>query len=239
MYSAIFRWTDQKEKSAAYLTWPDARLRAYLRERGISEAALPISRPGLLREYRFGRRSDTNADNFLIEETRIRWVQSQKRAETLFAKIKEIVNSGLYKADEVISHIMGLLKGDLDYASHKTNAAYDATKHKGEETWEDAKARGASAQEWAARRSGETWEEAKARGASAQDWAARKGDETWEEAKARGEAAQNWAGKKGDERIAVTLRRTGLGRRLRMPGRRPRLLDRNFKGSYEERSVSA
>lgn len=36
-------------RAAAYLVWPDARLRAYLRERGISEQALPTGRPGLLR----------------------------------------------------------------------------------------------------------------------------------------------------------------------------------------------
>ena len=35
---------------AEYLVWPDARLRAYLREHGVSEAHLPGDRPGLLRE---------------------------------------------------------------------------------------------------------------------------------------------------------------------------------------------
>lgn len=45
------KWTDVSTRTAAYLTWPDARLRAYLRARGISEAALPTSRPGLLREF--------------------------------------------------------------------------------------------------------------------------------------------------------------------------------------------
>ncbi|KAF8192673.1 hypothetical protein K438DRAFT_2017872, partial [Mycena galopus ATCC 62051] len=33
--------------SASYLTWPDARLRAYLRNHGLDESALPTSRPGL------------------------------------------------------------------------------------------------------------------------------------------------------------------------------------------------
>lgn len=37
---------------ADYLTWPDARLRAYLRNRGIDESALPTDRPGLLRTSR-------------------------------------------------------------------------------------------------------------------------------------------------------------------------------------------
>jgi len=39
------------DKTAAYLTWPDARLRAYLRERGVSENLVPTTRPGLLREF--------------------------------------------------------------------------------------------------------------------------------------------------------------------------------------------
>ena len=44
------RYNDQKAKVAEYLTWPDARLRAYLREHGVSEEYLPGDRPGLLRE---------------------------------------------------------------------------------------------------------------------------------------------------------------------------------------------
>ena len=36
-------------RSAAYLTWPDARLRAFLRNHNMPEEALPTSRPGLLR----------------------------------------------------------------------------------------------------------------------------------------------------------------------------------------------
>ncbi|KAF8966874.1 hypothetical protein BDZ97DRAFT_1805672, partial [Flammula alnicola] len=78
------KFSDQQAKTAAYLIWPDARLRAYLREKGISEEYLPGTRPGLL------------------QETRIRWIQTQTRAETLFAKIKEIVNSGIYKAEDVL-----------------------------------------------------------------------------------------------------------------------------------------
>lgn len=45
----LFRYNDVSARTAAYLVWPDARLRAYLRERGVSEAALPTNRPGLLR----------------------------------------------------------------------------------------------------------------------------------------------------------------------------------------------
>lgn len=46
----LYRYPDTPAKVASYIVWPDARLRAYLRERGISEDALPTTRPGLLRE---------------------------------------------------------------------------------------------------------------------------------------------------------------------------------------------
>jgi hypothetical protein len=44
------RYNDYNARTAAYLTWPDARLRAYLREHGVSEDFVPGGRPGLLRE---------------------------------------------------------------------------------------------------------------------------------------------------------------------------------------------
>lgn len=46
------KYNEANARSSAYLTWPDARLRAFLRNHGLSENALPTSRPGLLREYR-------------------------------------------------------------------------------------------------------------------------------------------------------------------------------------------
>ncbi|KAF9219310.1 hypothetical protein BS17DRAFT_426410 [Gyrodon lividus] len=69
------KYSDASTKTAPYLVWPDARLRAYLRERGVGESALPTSRPGLL------------------QESRIRWIQAFTRTESIFAKLKEIVNS--------------------------------------------------------------------------------------------------------------------------------------------------
>jgi hypothetical protein len=66
----------------------------------------------------------------------------------MFAKIKDIVNSGIYKADEVVSKIMNLLKGDLDAALHKPVEAYDATLHKGEEVKDSAKEKLDHAESW-------------------------------------------------------------------------------------------
>lgn len=45
--------TDAQARTAAYLTWPDARLRAFLRNHDLPEEQLPSSRPGLLRTSMF------------------------------------------------------------------------------------------------------------------------------------------------------------------------------------------
>ncbi|KAJ7222326.1 hypothetical protein GGX14DRAFT_428441 [Mycena pura] len=84
------KYTDAASMSAAYLTWPDARLRAYLRNHGIEESALPTSRPGLL------------------QETRIRWVQ----AMTTLDHIREIISSSVYAAEEKLSRVLELFKSE-------------------------------------------------------------------------------------------------------------------------------
>jgi hypothetical protein len=45
------KYTEASTKTADYLTWPDARLRAYLRNHDLdrAESLLPTTRPGLLR----------------------------------------------------------------------------------------------------------------------------------------------------------------------------------------------
>lgn len=65
-----------------YHTWPDACLRAYLRESGISDKALPISRPTLL------------------QQVRIRWVQSLSSAEHILNRVKEILDDNLVRPVE-------------------------------------------------------------------------------------------------------------------------------------------
>jgi len=92
-------YPDDSVNVASYLTWPDARLRAYLRERGINESALPTSRPGLL------------------QETRIRWVQGTNRAETAFSRLKEIINNSVEAAEEKATRILEILSGHSRDAS--------------------------------------------------------------------------------------------------------------------------
>ena len=103
-YLIRHRYTDASDNVASYLVWPDARLRAYLRERGISENALPTNRPGLL------RKSDVFSLHFRLnlyaEETRIRWVQTTNRAETIFARLRDIINSSVEAAEEKVARIL-------------------------------------------------------------------------------------------------------------------------------------
>ncbi|KAG6815999.1 hypothetical protein H0H87_009538 [Tephrocybe sp. NHM501043] len=59
--------------SPGYLAWPDARLRAYLREHNVPEDKIPPVRPGLL------------------QETRIRWVQTETTSEAIWNRVRDIV----------------------------------------------------------------------------------------------------------------------------------------------------
>ena len=47
----------------------------------------------------------------LTEETRIRWIQTQNSAEALFSKIKGVVNSGVYRAEEALNRLSSLVSG--------------------------------------------------------------------------------------------------------------------------------
>lgn len=42
----------------------------------------------------------------ITEETRIRWVQASSRAETIFAKLKEIVNSSVGAVEDRLARIL-------------------------------------------------------------------------------------------------------------------------------------
>jgi len=118
------RYKDYNGRSAAYLTWPDARLRAYLRSHGLPEDDLPTSRPGLL------------------QETRIRYVQTTNSAQAFLNRIRDLMNSGVEVTEEKIHQVLNLLTG-----------TYEGTKASGEkracEYEEDLKKKG----EWVKGRS--------------------------------------------------------------------------------------
>jgi hypothetical protein len=111
------QYHDASARTASYIVWPDARLRAYLRERGVSEAALPTNRPGLL------------------QETRIRWVQTSNRAETIFTKLKEIVNSSVGAVEDRLARILELLSGHSHHVSEKADDARAYVEDKKGSAW--------------------------------------------------------------------------------------------------------
>jgi hypothetical protein len=111
-------YTDTASRTAAYLTWPDARLRAYLRERGLSEKALPTSRPGLL------------------QETRIRWVQTTHLADTYYARLKHVIYSSLACAQEMLGRVLEVISGTSTRAGEE---AYEKAQKGKEYAGEKAK----------------------------------------------------------------------------------------------------
>ncbi|KAH9476956.1 Stress response protein ish1 [Psilocybe cubensis] len=153
------KYTDQVAKTASYLTWSDARLRAYLREQGVDDHMLPTTRPGLL------------------QETRIRWIQTHTHAENMIAKIKEIVNSGIYKAEDILVHLYHLLSGGWE----ETKGKADSTKRSAENTYDHAKHQGAMGYENVKKSAQQGWEDTK-------DAV----DDRWEETKNRADWAKDW-----------------------------------------------
>ncbi|KAI0742874.1 hypothetical protein C8Q80DRAFT_1191214 [Daedaleopsis nitida] len=107
------KYTDASARTAAYLTWPDARLRAYLREHGVDDTSLPTSRPGLL------------------QEVRIRWVETQGRAGSLWLRVKNYFDSGVDVAEDKLGMILEILTGGAEGAKEgaKGGANYAKEKH--------------------------------------------------------------------------------------------------------------
>lgn len=114
----FYRHKDYSGRSADYLTWPDARLRVYLRTHGIPEDGLPTCRPGLL------------------QETRIRYVQTTNSAQAFLNRIRDLINSGVEVTEEKIHQVLGLLTGtyeDAKASGEKRAAEYEQDlKKKGE-----------------------------------------------------------------------------------------------------------
>jgi hypothetical protein len=83
-------------------------------------------------------------------------VQAQNSAEALFAKIKEVVNSGVYRAEDALHRLLGLLTGGWEDGKSKANEnirdagdAVDATYGNAKSEWEEIK-----------RKSGDTYDTA-------------------------------------------------------------------------------
>ncbi|KAF8759756.1 putative stress-responsive nuclear envelope protein [Rhizoctonia solani] len=104
-------WTESEllqrchHKTADYLTWPDARLRAYLRAHGVDESQIPATRPGLL------------------HETRIRWVQTTNAVENFLSGIKNTVNDGVNWTEAKLAAVLNILGGHKQAAQRKASEA--------------------------------------------------------------------------------------------------------------------
>jgi len=87
-------------RAAEYLTWPDARLRAFLRERDFDEKkVIPGDRPGL------------------VQEVRIKWVQGSNKASGAYQRLREVVCSSVEFAEEKIGAALAILTGTAHDAS--------------------------------------------------------------------------------------------------------------------------
>ncbi|CAA7262116.1 unnamed protein product [Cyclocybe aegerita] len=126
------KYASAHAQMAEYLKWPDARLRATLRAHGYSDEHLPGDRLGLL------------------QEVRIRYVRTQTTAEAIFTKIKDLVNSGIYKAEDALHHLMAILNTGWEDTKEKSYDGYEEAKHRGDRGWEDAKRQAGNAEGWAA-----------------------------------------------------------------------------------------
>jgi len=103
------KFADVRGRYEEYLTWPDARLRAFLRDHDIPEEKLPTTRPGLL------------------QECRIRYVQYNRpsMSPTFFSRLGNAISSTL----SAIGRPFGLAKRE---ASDAARAAEERVRQSGD-----------------------------------------------------------------------------------------------------------
>ncbi|KAF9073044.1 hypothetical protein BDP27DRAFT_1216537 [Rhodocollybia butyracea] len=125
--------------AASYFVWPDARLRAYLREHSI------LSSPTSSSSSFFG---SPNQESFslpksrseLLQETRIRWVQTTSAAENVVNKIKEILDANVIApVGEQLERIWDLVVGTVSSGKAGVEDAEADVDEKFEEGKEQAK----------------------------------------------------------------------------------------------------
>ncbi|KIK56582.1 hypothetical protein GYMLUDRAFT_229987 [Collybiopsis luxurians FD-317 M1] len=105
---------------APYFVWPDARLRAYLREHSLfTSASSPFSSSSSQQTF-----SLPKSRSELLQETRIKWVQTTTAADRIINRIKEIVNDNvIFPVEEQLSRVwealLGTKKDTERYAGEK------------------------------------------------------------------------------------------------------------------------
>ncbi|EIN05924.1 hypothetical protein PUNSTDRAFT_54757 [Punctularia strigosozonata HHB-11173 SS5] len=171
------KYDNASTRTADYLVWPDARLRAYLRNRGLSEGALPTSRPGLL------------------QEVRIRWVQTNSRVEALYEKIRENLYSGVELAEEKLGQILSVLTGSAHSAASSASSAGASATGKVAASASSASAKAAASASSASLKAAASASSASAKGSASASSATKAAKETAYDAKAA--AADSKEQKKG------------------------------------------
>jgi hypothetical protein len=120
---------------APYFVWPDARLRAYLREHSL--LSLPFSSSSSSSSQQTFSLPKSRSE--LLQETRIKWIQTTTAAERMISRIKEVF-------DDNFNRIWGMVVGteqttekyvDEKYAEGKGRA--DAKKKDAYEAYEERK----------------------------------------------------------------------------------------------------
>ncbi|KAJ3889983.1 hypothetical protein GG344DRAFT_50572 [Lentinula edodes] len=129
---------------APYFVWPDARLRAYLREHSLfSSASSPFSSSPSSSQQTF---SLPKSRSELLKETRIKWVQTTSTAEGIVNRLKEILDDNVIGPVEVrLARVWEVLVGSKkdtegyvhekyaqgnNYAGKKANDASDVYEDK-------------------------------------------------------------------------------------------------------------
>ncbi|KAG8852585.1 hypothetical protein FRB96_008584 [Tulasnella sp. 330] len=122
------KYNDLHSRTSDYLTWPDARLRAYLRSHGVDDTkVVPGSRPSLL------------------QEVRIRYHQTNNRVDQLIASIRDTINAGVGSAEAKLAQVMDMLKGGSDTATDYAVQGTDAASAAAADYTDGAKASASSA----------------------------------------------------------------------------------------------
>lgn len=72
------------------------------------------------------------------EETRIRWVQTTNRAEQLYSKMCNLINSSVSSAEDTLRQILEMLTGHVDYSTEYASEKYAHAKESAGD-WQDEK----------------------------------------------------------------------------------------------------
>jgi hypothetical protein len=113
---------------APYFVWPDARLRAYIRENHIlSSLSSPFSSSASSSQQTF---SLPKSRSELLQETRIKWIQTTAAAEGIINKIRKILD------DNVVGPVWEMLVGTgkgKEYAKDKYEDGREYADKKGKD----------------------------------------------------------------------------------------------------------